>query len=143
MSFFICSYSLFAITYGNGGHFNCSIKIQELWYMYDGLGEYNCAGSWLKKQQRQQPMPGYRQSHALYVLHEIKWIVCQCIVFMEKCISVPHDRENNFCFPSHEKAKKNIYEHNENPRKNIADKIAHLTLNRNDSLNCLWFKRYI
>jgi hypothetical protein len=37
-------------------------------------------------------MPGYRQSHALYVLREIKWIVCQCIVFMEKCISVPHDR---------------------------------------------------
>jgi hypothetical protein len=72
MSFFICSYSLFAITYGNGGHFNCSIKIQGLWYMYDGLREYNCAGSGLKKQQRQQPMPGYRQSHALYVLREIK-----------------------------------------------------------------------
>jgi hypothetical protein len=51
-------------------------------------------------------MPGYRQSHALYVSREIKWIVCQCIVFMEKCISVPHDRENNFCFPSHEKTKK-------------------------------------
>ena len=27
----------------------------------------------------------------------------QYIVFMEKCISVPHDRKNNFCFPSHEK----------------------------------------
>ena len=27
----------------------------------------------------------------------------QCIVFMEKCISVPHDREKNFCFPTHEK----------------------------------------
>ena len=26
----------------------------------------------------------YRQSHALYVLHEIKWIVCQCIVFIWK-----------------------------------------------------------
>jgi hypothetical protein len=29
-------------------------------------------GSGLKKQKRQQPMPGYRQSHALNVLHEIK-----------------------------------------------------------------------
>jgi len=27
----------------------------------------------------------------------------QCIVFMEKCISVPHDRKTIFCFPSHEK----------------------------------------
>ena len=27
----------------------------------------------------------------------------QYIVFMEKCIYVPHDRKNNFCFPSHEK----------------------------------------
>jgi hypothetical protein len=27
----------------------------------------------------------------------------QCIVFMEKCISVPHDRKTKFCFPSHEK----------------------------------------
>jgi hypothetical protein len=43
-------------------------------------------------------MPGYRQNHALYVLREIKWIVCQYIVFMEKCISVPHDREQNFAF---------------------------------------------
>jgi hypothetical protein len=48
------------------------MKIQGLWYMYDGLREYNCAGSGLKKQQRQQPMTGYRQSHALYVLREIK-----------------------------------------------------------------------
>jgi hypothetical protein len=66
----------------------------------------------------------YRQSHALYVLHEIKWIVCQCIVFMEKCISVPHDR-NNFVLLSFS-WEKNIlteegseiffYEHNENPR---------------------------
>ena len=67
------------------------------------LREYNCAGSGLKKKQRQQPMPGYRQSHALYFLREIKWIVCQCIVYMEKCISVPHDRKIIFCFPSHEK----------------------------------------
>jgi hypothetical protein len=36
------------------------------------LREYNCAGSGLKKKQRQQPMPGYRQSHALYFLREIK-----------------------------------------------------------------------
>jgi hypothetical protein len=36
------------------------------------LREYNCAGSGLKKKQRQQPMPGYRQSHALYFLCEIK-----------------------------------------------------------------------
>ena len=27
----------------------------------------------------------------------------QCIAFMEKCISVPHDRTNIFCFPCHEK----------------------------------------
>ena len=27
----------------------------------------------------------------------------QCIVFMEKCISVPHDRKTIFCFPSQEK----------------------------------------
>ena len=92
------------------------IRQYNIFYMMD-LGEYNCAGSGLKKQQRQQPMPGYRQSHALYVLREIKWIVCQCIVFMEKCISVPHDRKTNFCFPSHwGRFWKKNYEHNENPR---------------------------
>ena len=47
--FIIWSYSLFAITYGNGGHFNCSIKIQGLWYLYDGLREYHYVESGLKK----------------------------------------------------------------------------------------------
>ena len=62
--------------------------------------------TWAEKKQRQEQMPGNRQSHVLYVLREIKLIACQCNVSMEKCISVPHGRKTFLCFPSHEK--KNI-----------------------------------
>jgi hypothetical protein len=43
------------------------------------------------------PSPARKKNIALLNLSR------QCIVFMEKCISVPHDRKTIFCFPSHEK----------------------------------------
>jgi hypothetical protein len=43
------------------------------------------------------PSPARKKNIALLNLSS------QCIVFMEKCISVPDDRETNFCFPSYEK----------------------------------------
>ena len=66
------NYSLFAITYGNGGYFNCSITIQGLWYMYDGFREYNCTGSGLKKKSRNQCQDTDKAMHFKYVLREIK-----------------------------------------------------------------------
>ena len=59
-------YSLFMITYGNGGHFCSSVKISGQWWLYDGLKEYNRRGSGLQKQIRPIPPQGYRRNYALY-----------------------------------------------------------------------------
>ena len=67
-------------------------------------------GSGLKKQQRQQPMPGYRQSHALYVLHEIKWIMSM-YCFHGKMLSFSW--EINIL--TEEGSKTFFYDHNDNP----------------------------
>ena len=64
-------YSLTAVTYGNGGHFNSSIFFQGKWYAYDGLQEYHRKGTGLIKQQRPIPRPGYIRNTALYIKNSI------------------------------------------------------------------------
>ena len=64
-------YSLLAITYGNGGHFNCNMKIQGSWYLYDGLREYHSAGTGLQKLCSPKPRQGYRQNYVLYYRNKI------------------------------------------------------------------------
>ena len=58
--------------------------------MHDGLREYNCAGSGMKKQQRQEPMTGYRQNHALYVLREKKNELHVNVLFLWKNVFLFH-----------------------------------------------------
>lgn len=58
-------YSLFAVTYNNSTHFNCSIYLNSQWFRYDGLandgkleplgGEVMCPG-------------GYKMGHFVYKL---------------------------------------------------------------------------
>jgi hypothetical protein len=61
------SYSLAAITYGNGGHFNADIIIQGTWHHYDGLREYHDKGTGLTKKKVPMPRNGYQRSSALFV----------------------------------------------------------------------------
>ena len=67
-------------------------------------------------------MPGYRQRHALYVIREIKLIVCQCIVFMEKLYFCSTWEEKMIAYLlmrknilTEEGSEKKLYDHNENP----------------------------
>ncbi|CAG2213077.1 unnamed protein product [Mytilus edulis] len=60
-------YTIQALTYGNGGHFTSSIRIQNTWYLYDGLQEYHTTGNGITKQPKPIPPPTYTKSHAVYV----------------------------------------------------------------------------
>jgi ubiquitin C-terminal hydrolase len=64
-------YSLLGITYGNGGHFNSSVRIQGQWYLYDGLREYHRKGTGLTKQSKAAPKPGYTKNNIVYIKNTI------------------------------------------------------------------------
>jgi hypothetical protein len=61
-------YKLLAITYGNGGHFTASIKIDNAWYHYDGLREMHQRGTGLKRQQKPKAVGNrYLQNYCIFV----------------------------------------------------------------------------
>jgi hypothetical protein len=61
------TYNLQIVTYGSGGHFCSSIKMNNQWWLYDGLKEYNRVRSGLKRQPRPIAPPRYRRIFCLYV----------------------------------------------------------------------------
>ncbi len=62
------SYSLYAITYGNGGHFVGCVKVPSKgWHFYDGLQLYHGYGLGVRKVMRPYAPTGYRKRNVCYI----------------------------------------------------------------------------
>jgi hypothetical protein len=79
---FIFRYTLKCITYGNGGHFICTLKFGNMWYMYDGVYNNRSANECLKPQSTPSPPRGYHRDYAIYLRDGLnKKPVCHCVLY--------------------------------------------------------------